>query len=57
MEYVNYEPREDLCQAACALGTKLSMPVYIFLKDALIRKYGAEFYLALEQSAERLAKS
>jgi hypothetical protein len=57
MEYVNYEPREDLCQAACALGTKLSMPVYIFLKDALIRKYGAEFYLALEQSADRLAKS
>ncbi len=57
MEYVNYEPREDLCKAACALGTKLSMPVYIFLKDALIRKYGAEFYLALEQSAERLAKS
>jgi hypothetical protein len=57
MEYVNYEPREDLCQAACALGTKISMPVYIFLKDALIRKYGAEFYLALEQSAERLAKS
>ena len=57
MEYVNYEPREDLCQAACALGTKLSMPVYIFLKDALIRKYGAEFYLALEQSAERLTKS
>jgi hypothetical protein len=57
MEYVNYEPREDLCQAACALGTKLSMPVYVFLKDALIRKYGAEFYLALEQSAERLTKS
>ncbi len=57
MEYVNYEPREDLCKAACALGTKLSIPVYIFLKDALIRKYGVEFYLALEQSAERLAKS
>jgi len=57
MEYVNYEPREDLCKAACALGTKLSMPVYVFLKDALIRKYGAEFYLALEQSAERLTKS
>ena len=57
MEYVNYEPREDLCKAACALGTKLSMPVYIFLKDALIRKYGAEFYLALEQSAERLTKT
>jgi hypothetical protein len=57
MEYVNYEPREDLCKAACALGTKLSMPVYVFIKDALIRKYGAEFYLALEQSAERLTKS
>ena len=31
LEYVNYQPREDLCSAACALGEKLKVPVYEFL--------------------------
>ncbi|MDQ6903041.1 MAG: DUF3109 family protein [Bacteroidota bacterium] len=51
-DLVNYEPREDLCKAACTLGKKLKVPVYIFLKDALIRKYGNEFYDALCATAE-----
>ena len=51
LEYVNYEPRHDLCRAACKLGTRLQVPVYVFLKDALIRKYGEEFYQALEAAA------
>lgn len=51
-EYINYEPREDLCQAACVLGKQLKVPVYIFLKEALIRKYGAEFYTTLEATAQ-----
>jgi hypothetical protein len=51
MEYVNYEPREDLCSAACSLGKKLKVPVYQFLKESLIRKYGNEFYEALEATA------
>ena len=46
-ELVNYEPRQDLCKAACTLGEKLKVPVYIFLKDALIRKFGEQFYDAL----------
>lgn len=46
-DLVNYEPREDLCKAACNLGKKLKVPVYIFLKDALIRKYGSDFYEAI----------
>lgn len=54
VEYVNYEPREDLCKAACSLGKKLKVPVYVFLKDALIRKYGEEFYAALEVAAQKL---
>jgi len=53
-EYVNYEPREDLCSAACSLGKKLKVPVYVFLKDALIRKYGPEFYSTLEATAKHL---
>jgi Protein of unknown function (DUF3109) len=56
-DLVNYEPREDLCKAGCSLGKKLKVPAYIFLKDALIRKYGNDFYEALCATAEhRLAK-
>jgi Protein of unknown function (DUF3109) len=55
-EYVNYEPREDLCKAACKLGKHLKVPVYIFLKEALIRKYGPEFYNTLEATARHIKK-
>ena len=51
LEYVNYQPREDLCAAACSLGKKLKVPVYIFLKDSIIRKYGEAFYEALAATA------
>lgn len=49
--YVNYEPREVLCSPACQLGKKLKMPVYQFLKEPIIRKFGEEFYQTLEQIA------
>ncbi len=52
LEYLNYEPRPDLCKAACKLGKRLKVPVYIFLKEAIVRKYGAEFYNALEAAAQ-----
>jgi hypothetical protein len=55
-EYVNYEPRQDLCKAACKLGGKLKVPVYIFLKEALIRKYGNDFYNTLEATAAHIKK-
>jgi hypothetical protein len=45
---VNYEPREDHCRAACSLGKKLKLPVYQFLKEALVRKFGRRFYNALD---------
>lgn len=51
-EYVNYEPREDLCKAACKLGKKLKVPVYVFLKDAIIRKFGETFYEVLDKIAK-----
>src|SRR5450432_1568064 len=56
-DMVNYEPREDLCKAACSLGKKLKVPAYVFLKDAIIRKYGNDFYEALCATAQHnLAK-
>jgi hypothetical protein len=44
---VNYE-RWSICKAACKNGNKLKVPVFKFVKEALIRKYGPEFYNALE---------
>jgi Protein of unknown function (DUF3109) len=55
-EMVNYEPREGLCSPACALGQKLKVPAYVFLKEALIRKFGEEFYGALDQVAREYFK-
>ncbi len=54
IEYLNYEPREVLCSGGCKLGDKLQVPAYVFLKEALIRKYGEEFYEGLESSAALL---
>lgn len=56
-DLVNYEPREDLCSAACSLGKKLKLPVYRFLKEPLIRKYGKDFYEALSATASHLETS
>lgn len=50
-EKLNYEPRETMCAPACSLGKKLKVPVYQFLKEPLIRKFGEEFYEALHQVA------
>lgn len=49
---VNYEPRETLCAPACAFGKKLKVPVYVFLKEAIIRRFGEDVYGVLEQVAE-----
>ena len=52
--YMNYEPRPGLCSPACKLGKKLKVPTYVFLKDAIIRKYGEEFYETLDAIAKHL---
>jgi hypothetical protein len=43
---VNYH-QWDICKPACDHGKSLGVPVYKFLKDPLIRKYGMEWYEAL----------
>ena len=45
---LNYD-RWDICNPACKLGDELKVPVYKFLKEPLIRKYGEEWYQALEE--------
>lgn len=55
-ENVNYQPREHLCRPGCGLGKKLQVPAYEFLKDAIIRKYGEEFYSLLDTIAKKKRK-
>ncbi|MGB0175537.1 MAG: DUF3109 family protein [Owenweeksia sp.] len=47
---VNYH-KWQICSPACDLGKELKVPVYKFVKDALIRKYGPEWYGELEEVA------
>ena len=44
---VNYN-KWDICKPACDCGANLNVPLYKFLKDALIRKYGNAWYEELE---------
>lgn len=50
-EALNYD-RWEICNPACDFGEKLGIPLYKFLKDALIRKYGAEWYKELVDEIE-----
>ncbi len=47
---VNYH-KWEICDPACALGAELKVPIYKFVKEALIRKFGNAWYEALEQAA------
>jgi hypothetical protein len=42
-EALNYH-KWHICTPACALGKELQVPVYKFLRDPLIRKYGEPWY-------------
>jgi hypothetical protein len=44
---VNYQ-KWNICKPALKLGNKEGIPLYKFLKEALIRRYGMEWYQKLE---------
>jgi hypothetical protein len=48
---LNYN-RWDICSPACDHGAALKVPIYQFLKGALVRKYGEEWYRKLEVAAK-----
>lgn len=52
---VNYH-RWDVCKAAEILGRKENLPVYKFLKEPLVRRFGEAWYNALEECAGELEK-
>jgi len=49
-EALNYH-RWGVCHAACEKGKTLKLPLYQFLKEPLIRKYGEFWYSELEKCA------
>lgn len=49
---VNYD-KWEICDDACSLGKELGVPVYKFVKQALIRKFGKEWYSELEKVADQ----
>ncbi len=51
---VNYH-RWEICDDACALGKELGVPVYAFVRQALIRKFGEDWYRQLEEVAVKMA--
>jgi hypothetical protein len=39
----------DICDPTCSLNQELEVPVYKFVKEALIRRFGEDWYLELER--------
>ena len=53
---VNYH-KWEICDDACTLGKELQVPVYKFVKQALVRKFGQNWYDELEKVAEKHLKT
>lgn len=52
MTAVNYHSW-SICSDACSLGKSLKVPVYVFVKTALIRKFGEKWYSELTEHAKK----
>ncbi len=52
---VNYH-KWHICSDACSLGKELEVPIYKFVKEALVRKFGQQWYDELEKVAQDLKK-
>lgn len=52
---LNYH-RWDVCRAAVEKGGRLGIPVYRFLKEPLVRRFGEEWYAELEDAAGELKR-
>jgi hypothetical protein len=52
---VNYH-KWHICDDACSLGKELEVPVYKFVKEALVRKFGQQWFDELDKVAQELKK-
>ena len=55
LDALNYD-QWSICSDACQLGNELQVPIYRFAKEAIVRKYGDEFYEELEAAVEYLSE-
>lgn len=53
---VNYH-RWDICEPACACGSKMEVKVYQFLKEPLQRRFGEEWFKKLKAADDHLSSS
>ena len=53
---INFE-KIKICTPACKCGSELEIPLYVFLKEPLIRKYGKRWYKDILKIARVLKKS
>lgn len=53
---VNYHTW-SVCKSACDLGNEKRLPVYQFLKEPLVRKFGKEWFEKLEIAAKEVLSS
>lgn len=52
---INYH-KWQICSPACDLGSELKVPIYKFVKEALVRKFGEAWYAELEEIAKTIRK-
>lgn len=52
---LNYH-RWDICRDAVALGRRLRLPLYRFLREPLVRRFGEDWYRELETVADELSR-
>ena len=53
---LNYH-RWEVCRMAVLKGRQLDMPVYRFLKEPLVRRFGAAWYAELDEVVQELRKT
>lgn len=53
---LNYH-RWEVCRMAVLKGRQLDMPVYKFLKEPLVRRFGAAWYAELDEVVQELRKT
>lgn len=51
-EAVNYH-QWHICEPARKKGKEINLPVYMFLKEAIIRKYGEKYYMELSTQLDK----
>ncbi len=52
---INYD-KSNLCKSAVRLGNKINQPLFVFLKEALTRKFGVKWYEQLQYAGNNKEK-